>query len=147
MTPAPGLQTFRVLLIDDNDADVYLLRRALKKANLKIELSVLKDGAEGLAFARGQGESAARPDLPDLPDLVVLDLNLPKSGGAEVLRAIKGNPALALIPVVVMSSSASPGEQAVIKKLGVTKYLTKPSDLAGFMKVGEMFREVLLQGL
>ena len=139
MTPAPGLKTFRMLLIDDNDADVYLLRRALEKAGLAIELTALKDGAEGLAFARGEDESAR-------PDLVVLDLNLPKSGGAEVLRAMKGNPALALVPVVVMSSSASKAEQAVIAELGVTKYFTKPPDLAGFMKVGEMFRKILLPG-
>ncbi len=141
MTPAPGLKTFRILLIDDNDADVYLLRRALQKAGLTIEFTVLTDGAEGLTFARGQGEDAVRPDL------VVLDLNLPKTGGAEVLRAMKGNPVLASVPVVVMSSSASPGEQAVIAELGVAKYLTKPPDLAGFMKIGEMFKEVLLQGV
>ena len=141
MSPAPAMQTFRILLIDDNDADVYLLRRALQKAGLAIELTVLKDGAEGLAFARGEDESARRPDL------VVLDLNLPGSGGAEVLRAMKGNPALALVPVVVMSSSASKAEQAVIAQLGVAKYLTKPPDLAGFMKVGEMFRKVLLHGI
>ena len=140
MTPAPGLKTFRMLLIDDNDADVYLLRRALEKVGLTIEFTVLKDGAEGLAFAHGQDESAARPVL------VVLDLNLPKTGGAEVLRAMKGNPALALVPVVVMSSSASKSEQAVIAELGVTKYFTKPPDLAGFMKVGEMFRKILLPG-
>ena len=140
MTPAPGLKTFRMLLIDDNDADVYLLRRALEKVGLTIEFTVLKDGAEGLAFAHGQDESAARPDL------VVLDLNLPKTGGAEVLRAMKGNPALALVPVVVMSSSASKAEQAVIAELGVTKYFTKPPDLAGFRKVGEMFRKILLPG-
>ena len=141
MTPAPGYQTFRMLLIDDNDADVYLLQRALRKAGLNIEFTVLRDGAEGLAFARGEDESAPRPDL------VVLDLNLPKSGGAAVLRAMKGNPALALVPVVVMSSSASKAEQAVIAELGVVKYLTKPPDLAGFMKVGEMFRELLLHGI
>ena len=140
MSPAPARQTFRILLIDDNDADVYLLRRALEKAGLAIELTVLKDGAEGLAFARGEDESAR-------PDLVVLDLNLPKSGGADVLRAMKGNPVLASVPVVVMSSSASKAEQAVIADLGVAKYLTKPPDLAGFMKVGEMFREVLLRGI
>ena len=140
MSPAPARQTFRILLIDDNDADVYLLRRALEKAGLAIELTVLKDGAEGLAFARGEDESAR-------PDLVVLDLNLPKSGGAEVLRAMKGNPVLASVPVVVMSSSASKAEQAVIANLGAVKYVTKPPDLAGFMKVGEMFREVLLRGI
>lgn len=139
--PAVGLKTFRILLIDDNDADVYLLRRALQKAGLAIEFTVLKDGAEGLAFARGQGDSAPRLDL------VVLDLNLPKSGGAEVLRAMKGNPALALVPVVVMSSSASKAEQAVIAELGAARFLTKPPDLEGFMKIGEIFREVLLHGI
>ena len=139
--PAVGLKTFRILLIDDNDADVYLLRRALQKAGLAIEFTVLKDGSEGLAFTRGQGDSAPRLDL------VVLDLNLPKSGGAEVLRAMKGNPALALVPVVVMSSSASKAEQAVIAELGAARFLTKPPDLEGFMKIGEIFREVLLHGI
>ena len=141
MSPALAMQTFRMLLIDDNEADVYLLRRALQQAGLAIELTVLKDGAEGLAFARSEDESSLQPDL------VVLDLNLPKSGGADVLRAMKGNPVLASVPVVVMSSSASKAEQAVIADLGVAKYLTKPPDLAGFMKVGEMFREVLLRGI
>ena len=144
--PAVGLKTFRILLIDDNDADVYLLRRALQKAGLAIELTVLKDGAEGLAFARGQGEPRGQGESAPPPDLVVLDLNLPKSGGAEVLRAMKGNPALALVPVVVMSSSASRAEQAVIAELGAARFLTKPPDLEGFMKIGEIFREVLLHG-
>ena len=139
MSPSPAMQTFRMLLIDDNEADVYLLRRALQQAGLAVELTVLKDGAEGLAFARSEDASSLQPDL------VVLDLNLPKSGGAEVLRAMKGNPVLASVPVVVMSSSASKAEQAAIAALGATKYLTKPPDLAGFMKVGKMFREVLLR--
>ncbi len=138
MTPAPALKTFRILLIDDNDADVYLLRRALQKAGLATECTVLKDGEEGLTFANGHGDSAPQPDL------VVLDLNMPKSGGAAVLHAMKGNPALSQVPVVVMSSSASPGEQAVIAELGAAKYLTKPPDLAGFMKIAEIFREMLL---
>ncbi|MBY0502792.1 MAG: response regulator [Bryobacteraceae bacterium] len=138
MTPAPGRQTFRILLMEDNPADIYLLRRAVKLADLSIEFTVLNDGAEGLAFANGQRESDPRPDL------LVLDLNLPKTSGAEVLRAMKSNPVLAGVPVVVMSSSSSPQERAMITGLGVARYLTKPPNLEGFMKVGEIFREVLL---
>lgn len=141
MAPATGPQTFRILLMEDNPADIFLLRRATKKAGLAIEFTILSDGAEGLAFARGQRESEFRPDL------VVLDLNLPKTGGAEVLRAMKGNPVLALVPVIVMSSSASPSEQAVIAGLGVVRYIKKPLNLEGFMKLGEIFREVLLRAV
>ena len=143
MMPAPGLRTFRIVLLEDNDADIYLLRRALKMAGLHIELTVLKDGAEGLAFARRQGEPTSSP----LPDLVVLDLNLPKGGGASVLRALRQNAVLARTPVVVMSSSATPSEQAVISELGVARYLTKPPDLAAFMKLGQVFGEVLREGI
>ena len=73
---------FRILLVEDNDADVYLFRKALEAADLKFELTVAQDGAEALAFVRREGTRS-------VPDLVVLDLNLPKDGGIQVLKAIR----------------------------------------------------------
>src|ERR1700722_950128 len=75
----------RILLVEDNDADVYLFRKALETAGLQFELTVMRDGAEALAFVRRQGKYSAS----SVPSLVVLDLNLPKDGGIQVLRAIR----------------------------------------------------------
>jgi CheY-like chemotaxis protein len=100
----------------------------------------LVDGAEGLAYVRSESGGNSPP-----PDLVVLDLNLPKNDGAEVLQAMRAAPSFARIPVAVLSSSSSLRERARIEQFGVTRYITKPSDLDDFLKIGFTLRDILAQ--
>jgi len=141
MTGTPPRQRFNILLLEDNPADIYLLRQALKNAGVDVELTVIEDGAEGLAFARRQGKYAGSV----IPDLGVLDLNLPKGGGESVLRAMRQSNDLDRVPVVIMSSSSAPSEQANIKDLGVEQFIRKPADLEAFLQIGYVLKEVLLK--
>jgi CheY-like chemotaxis protein len=131
--------TARILLVEDNPGDVELLRLALRKAGLDCELTVLDDGAEALAFVRQQGEYA---DVP-VPDLAVLDLNVPKYDGVEILEALRANPAFAAVRVAVLSSSSSPRERASIQKFNISRYITKPLDLDEFLKIGQTLKDLL----
>lgn len=141
MRSAPDEQTFHILLVEDNNADIYLFRQALKGAGLNFELTVIEDGAEALAFARRQGEYAAS----SVPDLAVLDLNLPKVGGASVLEAMRQSKDLERVRVFIMTSSAGPCEQARARELGVERFITKPLDLEDFLQIGHVVKEVLLK--
>jgi CheY-like chemotaxis protein len=132
--------TARILLVEDNPGDVELLRLALKRAKLDCELTVLDDGAEALALVRQQGKHAATPP----PDLAILDLNVPKYDGVEILEAMRANPAFANVRVAVLSSSSSPRERATIEKFRVSRYITKPLDLEEFLKIGRILKELLI---
>lgn len=125
----------RVMLVEDNPGDVYLFKKALDKASVDVELDVFEDGAEAVSYVRSATDS--------LPDLVVLDLNLPKKGGAEVLKAMRGTRSLADIPVLVISSSASPRDLRETEHLGVQQYITKPIDFDGFLQIGELVKKAL----
>jgi CheY-like chemotaxis protein len=133
-------ELFRILLVEDNDADVYLFHKALEQAEIRFELINVRDGAQALAFVRREGDYANSL----APDLAVLDLNLPKNGGLEVLRAIRETRDLAKVPVVIVSSSASPQDLAKTQRLGVERYITKPPDLDGFLQAGQIFRDILM---
>ena len=130
-----------ILIIEDNPADVELLRRALASAQLDCELTLLEDGAEALAFLRrletGTDERS--------PDLTVLDLNLPKNDGVEVLQAMRASRAFGAAPVAVLSSSASTRERARIEQFGIGRYITKPADLDEFLNIGFILKELLLE--
>lgn len=131
---------FRIFVVEDNPADVYLLRKALEKAGLKFELTVIDDGTKALEFI--QNESSKTPK----PDLAVLDLNLPANSGIEVLAAIRQNEHLADVPVAVVTSSAAAVDRSQVELLGVERFITKPPDLGEFLKIGEVLKEVLLGG-
>ena len=142
MSTAAEAQTFHILLVEDNAADIYLFRQALKSAGLNFELTVIENGADGLAFARREGAYASST----IPDLAVLDLNLPKCGGASVLEAMRQNKDLECVPVFMMSSSAAPREQARAKELGIERFITKPPNLEEFLQIGQVVKQVLLKG-
>src|SRR5580658_6956725 len=108
-------ELFRILLVEDNGADIYLFQKALESAQLRFELITMCDGALAMAFVRREGNYANTP----APDLAVLDLNLPKNGGLQVLRAIRESQEWAKVPVVIVSSSASPQDFAKTQMLGV----------------------------
>ncbi|WP_028583115.1 response regulator [Desulfogranum mediterraneum] len=126
-----------ILLVEDNPGDVRLTVEGLKEGKVKNNLHVVADGVEALAFLRKEGQygDAIRPDL------ILLDLNLPKKDGREVLTEIKSDPDLAHIPVVVLTTSKA--EQDILKaySLHANCYITKPVDLDQFISVVESIED------
>ena len=122
----------RILVAEDNPADVYLLREAFSLEGHEVEMTVVTDGEQALEFVQGQGPFASAA----IPDLVVLDLNLPKSDGSDVLRCIRETEAYRGVPVVVLTSSDSPRDRKTIENLGASSFITKPSDLDSFLALG-----------
>ena len=120
-----------ILLVEDNPADVRLTQEALKNGKVLNKLSVVGDGVEALSFLNRKGKYADAPR----PGLILLDLNLPKKKGCEVLEEIKKDPSLRRIPVVVLSISNN--EQDIIKSYNrhANCYITKPVDLDQFVNV------------
>ncbi|ACM21916.1 response regulator [Geotalea daltonii FRC-32] len=120
-----------ILLVEDNPGDVELVREALGTGATRHILNVVRDGVQALNYLRRQGSYADR----QLPDLVLLDLNLPRKGGREVLEEIKSDPDLKWIPIVVLTSSKA--EEDILKSysLHANCYVTKPVDFEQFMGV------------
>jgi two-component system, chemotaxis family, response regulator Rcp1 len=120
-----------ILLVEDNPADVDLTREAFEQGAFRSNLHVAVDGMEALRFLRREGHYAA----VQRPDLILLDLNLPKRDGREVLAAIKQDPDLKTIPVVVLTSSAA--EDGVLRcyQLHANSYVQKPANFSRFMDV------------
>jgi chemotaxis family two-component system response regulator Rcp1 len=121
----------QVLLVEDNPGDVRLTKEALKEGKLLNQLTVVGDGVEALSFLRKEGLYADAPQ----PELILLDLNLPKKDGREVLAEIKADPNLRRIPVVVLTTSSSEEDILKIYDLHANCYITKPVDLEQFMGV------------
>jgi CheY-like chemotaxis protein len=120
-----------ILLVEDNPGDVRLTIEALKEGKVRNNLAVAKDGVEALAFLRRQGSytDASRPDL------ILLDLNLPRKDGREVLAEIKEDPSLRRIPVVVLTTSKAEEDIVRTYDLHANCYITKPVDLEQFISV------------
>jgi chemotaxis family two-component system response regulator Rcp1 len=121
----------QLLLVEDNPGDVRLTRETLKDVKLMVDLHVVGDGVEAMAFLRRQGPYVNAPR----PDLVLLDLNLPKKDGREVLAEIKSDPDLKRIPVVVLTISTA--EEDILKSynLYANAYVSKPLNLEQFAKI------------
>lgn len=134
-----GVPAGRILVIEDNRSDVFLLERALKKQDIQFELIHLTDGGEAFAFIRRQGvyAEAARPDL------ILMDLNLAKYTGEDILREIRASTNLVGVPVCVWSSSQSRRDKAVLMDLGVARFITKPSGLNQFLEIGVIIKDLL----
>ena len=128
----------RVLIAEDNTADVLLIQDALREHGVHHEAEVAYDGEEAFAFLERAGHDS---DL--VPDLVMLDLNLVTHHGTEVLEHIRNTPGLATIPVVVLTSSNSLSDRQKVKSLGADLYLRKPLDLVSFLALGEPIAELL----
>lgn len=129
----------RILLVEDNEADVYLFRKALAYAGLDYELAVIEDGGRALAFARGEAEYDRTP----IPDLAIIDLSLPKNNGVQVLEAIRASERFADMPVVVTSSSAKPPVRLSEEHLRVARYIAKPPGLEEFLRIGAVLKDIL----
>jgi len=120
-----------ILLIEDNPGDVRLVEEALRENKLLNNLSVARDGVEALAFLRRAGKYAAAAR----PDLILLDLNLPRKSGYEVLREVKADDNLKRIPVVVLTTSAAEDDILDTYNLHANCYVTKPIGLAQFVEI------------
>lgn len=118
-----------ILLVDDDPGDVQLTREAFEEGRLSNHLHVAEDGEQAMAFLRREGAYARVPR----PDLVLLDLNMPRKGGRELLAEMKSDPALAEIPVAIVTGNDHEGEILKAYNLGVDCYITKPIDVAKLM--------------
>lgn len=131
MTPKPAGQPIEVLLVEDDPGDVLLIREAFEFNKVHNNLNVVSDGEQALAYLRREGEHAGS----SRPDLVLLDLNLPRKDGREVLAEVKQDPDLRTIPIVVLTTSEA--EEDVLKsyQLHANAYVTKPVDFERFVSI------------
>jgi CheY-like chemotaxis protein len=140
MTMSPAVP-IEVLLVEDNPGDVRLTQEALRDAKVRNNLQVALDGADAMALLRRQGRHAAAPR----PDLILLDLNLPKKSGREVLEEIKQDEQLKHIPVVILTTSQAELDILESYRLRANAYVTKPVDLEQFLKVVKSIEEFWLE--
>ncbi len=132
----------QILLAEDNEGDVMLVEQALAEHEIVHELYVVKDGDEALGYVAGMGSG----DGPPCPDVLLLDLNLPKVDGPQVLKHFRQHPACAQTPVIVVTSSDAPRDRERVKALGANAYFRKPSDFTEFMALGALVKELLVKG-
>lgn len=134
-------RVIEILLIEDNPGDARLVREVMSDSRVVTRVHHVEDGEAALAFLRRDGDYAKAPR----PDLIVLDLNLPKLDGRQVLRAIKLDPELKQIPVVVLSASALHEDMMGCYRGGASAYVTKPSELDAFIAVVRSFDRFWLE--
>ncbi|MDX1993693.1 MAG: response regulator [bacterium] len=125
------MEPIEILLVEDNPGDVRLTREALRDSKLHNNLSVVEDGAEALAFLRREGSYSGAPR----PDIILLDLNLPKLSGREVLQEIKKDESLRRIPVVILTTSDDEQDILASYDLYANCYITKPVDINRFVTI------------
>jgi chemotaxis family two-component system response regulator Rcp1 len=136
---ASVVRAARILVIEDNASDVFLLERALTKQDFRFDLVHLPNGGDALAFIRKEGAYADAA----VPNLILVDLNLSKYSGEDILREIRSASHLGGVPVCVWSSSRSRRDEALLKDLGVSQFITKPSGLDQFMQIGKVIKDLL----
>ena len=127
-----------ILLVEDNPTDLELALRVFKKHRIASRIEIARDGAEALDFLFGEGAHAGRGTI-QIPKVILLDLKLPKIGGLEVLRRIKGDPRTRTIPIVVLTSSREEKDLLESYQLGVNSYIVKPVD---FDQFSECLRDI-----
>lgn len=127
----------KILLVEDNEGDIVLTMQALKKANVTNGLSIVRDGDEALKYLRNKGKF----ENSETPDLILLDINLPKVDGIEVLTEIKNDENLRVIPVVMLTTSESENDIVRSYNNHANCYITKPVDFKKFMEVVQMIKD------
>jgi CheY-like chemotaxis protein len=123
-----------ILLVEDNPADVTITQRALRESGVPVELIVVRDGVEAIEYLLRQGRHAADADWRS-PDLILLDLNLPRLTGKEVLERVRATPKLRAVPVVVLTTSRRHEDVHALYEAGANTYIEKPHDFARFIQV------------
>ena len=125
-----------ILLGEDNPADVYLIRQALEENHVTYTLRVATHGGEMMAAVADQSAQ--------VPDLIILDLNLPRHDGLEILRFIRTSSHMKGVPIVILTSSDSPKDRIAVSEYGADCYIRKSSNLTEFMAIGKILRELLV---
>lgn len=141
MTPRPAGDPIEVLLVEDDPGDVLLIQEAFDFNKVRNNLHCVSDGEQAIAFLRGEGQYAGKPR----PDLVLLDLNLPRKDGREVLAEVKADEALRTIPVVVLTTSEAEEDVLRSYQLHANAYVTKPVDFERFIEVVRQIDEFFVQ--
>ncbi len=129
-----------ILLAEDNPGDVLIVQKALEEHHIRHRLYVVRDGAEALEWVAHMGE----PGTPT-PDLLLLDLNLPKGDGRQILSEFRKHPGCEQSPVIAVTSSDAPRDRARMAELGVARYFRKPLDYDAFLQLGAVVREVVAE--
>jgi chemotaxis family two-component system response regulator Rcp1 len=132
----------RIVLVEDTGSDVFLIREALEQAGLVFDLYVLEDGEKALECITKIENDETVP----LPRLIILDLNLPRVSGRQVLERVRQSPRCGPVPVFILTSSDSPKDKAEIAQLGADQYFLKSSRLDEFMSLGPVIRDLLERG-
>ena len=135
---------YQILLVEDNADDVELTLRAFRKSDLLNTVTVVRDGVEALDYLLATGEYVER-DANALPDLVLLDIKLPRVDGLQVLERLRANPRTRLLPVVVLTSSAEPRDLLTCYSLGANSYVRKPIDFKQFSRALQQIGSYWLQ--
>jgi len=128
---------FEIFVVDDNSADIRILKDFSPPTFGGCHFSVSLDGEDAINYVRARGKHSQRP----MPDVVILDLNLPRKSGTEVLAEIRSNPTWSKIPVVVLSGSDDPKDKANCLSLGANSFVTKPSSLEGLQTLFAVIQE------
>jgi CheY-like chemotaxis protein len=128
-----------ILIAEDSDADVYLIERAIQRAGISTAMQVVRDGE---AAIRWIDESVA-DNSTLMPALIILDINLPRKRGSDVLKHVRSSPKVSAVPVIVVSTSDTARDRDEMTKLGANAYFRKPSEYAEFMKFGELVKNFL----
>jgi CheY-like chemotaxis protein len=126
----------RILIIDDSEADLFLVKEALRREGLDCDIVSITDGAQAIAFLCG-------PDAPTCPDCILLDINLPKVGGDQVLRTIREHAPTADVPILVWSSSLRTETDSLKDQTGPAIFMEKPTELREFLAIGAKIRALL----
>jgi chemotaxis family two-component system response regulator Rcp1 len=132
-----------ILLAEDNPGDVLLVQKALLEHHILHQLYVVRDGAEALAWVAHIGEPGGTPQ----PDLVLLDLNLPKFDGRQILSEFRKHPGCSESPVIAVTSSDAPSDRARMAELGIARYFRKPLEFDAFLRLGALVREVVAEAV
>jgi CheY-like chemotaxis protein len=135
-----GVIVPKILLAEDNPADVYLIRESLREHGVECTMQVASDGGEVMRIIAGDPAQEG-----EAPVLIVLDLNLPRHDGLEILERLRESRRLSGVPVVVLTSSDSPQDRLIATKLGARMYLRKPSNLEQFLDLGQVFKDLIAQ--
>jgi CheY-like chemotaxis protein len=134
-------KSYSILLVEDSPADAMVVQESLSEYNVACSLTIVRDG-EAAIRRIDELDAGTSP----CPDLVILDLNLPKKSGHEVLERMRASARCGSVPIVVLSSSDAPDDKARAMALGSSRYLTKPPVFDDFLRLGEVFRDILAAG-
>jgi CheY-like chemotaxis protein len=135
-----GNETITVLLIEDDENDVTLIELALKQAKIPVRLRAVGDGLEGLNYLNGTGQFSDRERFP-IPEIIILDLKMPRMSGMEFLSYINDHPGLRIIPTIVMSASKLDADVLRAYQLGANSFMVKPNDPATLTQMVKIIQE------